>query len=826
MFDAFLQDLKHGARMLVKNPGFALVAVVSIAIGVGANAAMFSVADTLVLRPLTVPRAGDIVTVTAVVPRSGFEPPQTAALSYPDYTDVRDQSQSFTSLVAYRLVVATFATRADDLARRLFGVAVSGNLFDTLGVQPELGRAFGVEEDRVVGRNAVVVLDHETWVRDFAADVGAIGETVRIGGIDMTVIGVMPRGFSGPDQFVLPGYYIPLAMLPRLQSLPPDELTRRDIRNLAVKGFLKPGVSVGLATEDVELIGERLRSRYPETNRNQGLAVKTEFGARVSARPQLAVIAAMLITLALVVLLVACANLAGLLSSRAPARAREMALRLAIGAGRPRLMRQLIVESLLLAVGGGATGLFVGNGVIAMFARLDLPTDVPLKLSFNLDTRVLVFGLTVAALSALASSLVPAWQSTRLDLVTTLKNQAAMDPRRSRLWGRNLLVSGQVAMSLVLLTVAVFLYRGFAIELGRGPGYRVDHVLLASFDPDLVSYDAPRAERFYRELKEKALALPGVKSVALTSSVPMDGISTESIPLTPEGFDLPTGTTFVRVRSARVDEGYFDTLGIAIRGGRAFLSSDDASSPRVAIVNDTFAARYWPGANAVGKRFRLADGDQPWVEVIGVAARHKYRALSERATEFVYLPWAQNPSNDTTLLVETSADPAQTAAPLRAAVGEIDRNMPALSVRTMEEFFRASSVTFTNVIVRIVGGMGSMGLVLAIIGLYGLVTYSVSRRTREIGVRVAVGANPLSVLRMVLRQGLLLSLSGVVLGLIGSAAMRRLLGAVFPFDDTVNLDLTTHLIVVPALLAITLLAAYIPAQRASRIDPLMALRNE
>jgi predicted permease len=378
----------------------------------------------------------------------------------------------------------------------------------------------------------------------------------------------------------------------------------------------------------------------------------------------------------------------------------------------------------------------------------------------------------------------------------------------------------------MLLTVAVFLYRGFALELGRGPGFRVDHVLLASFDPDLASYDAPRVERFYRELKEKARALPGVRSVALTSSVPMDGISIENNSLAPEGFELPAGTTFVRVRSARVDEGYFDTLGIALRRGRPFRASDDAQSPRVAIVNETFASRYWPGADAVGKRFRLTEKDGRAVEIVGIAANHKYRAVSEAATEFVYFPWAQDPSNDTTVLVQTSDEPGAVASPLREAVREIDPRMPVLDMRTMEAFFQASSVTFTTVVVRIVGGMGTMGLVLAMAGLYGLVTYSVSRRTREIGIRVAVGANPPSVLRMVLRQGLLLALCGTAAGVLGGVATKGLLRAIFAFDDAGNLVLTTHLVVVPMLLVITLLAAYIPARRASRIDPLMALRQE
>jgi predicted permease len=827
MIDGFLQDLRHGARMLVKNSGFMLVAITSIAIGVGANAAMFSFADTLVLRPLSVPQPDGVVTVMAVVPRSGFAPPTSGALSYPDYVDIRDQARSFASLVAYQLIVASVANRPDQPAQRKFGMAVSGNLFDALRVQPALGRAFGIEEDRVVGHSPVVVLDHDMWQNEFAGDSGILGRTVRIGGTEMTIIGVMPRGFSGPDQWVLPAYYIPIAMLPRVQGVRPDALTARDLRNFVAKGRLEPGVTVTQASEEVEVIGESLQQRYPDTNRNQGLATRTEFDARVEARPQLAIAAAMLIALALAVLVVACANLAGLLSSRAPVRAREMALRLAIGSSRPRLIRQLLVESMLIAVGGGALGLLVGSGVIAVLAQLEIPTDVPLKLAFVLDRRVFLVGIAVATISAIAASLAPAWQSTGIDLVTSLRNQAAVDPRRSRLWGRHILVGGQVALTLVLLTVAVFLFKGFQAELGHGPGFRTDRVLTMAFQPDLAGYDGSRADRFYRLLKERALALPGVQSVALTTSVPMDAISIENTTISPEGFQFPAGTEHVRVRSAHVDEGYFDTLGIDIIAGRPLRASDSDQASRVAVVNDTFARRYWPGQNVIGRRFRLTDGDRPWVEIVGVAATHKYRAVSEAPTEFVYYPQGRDYAPVNTILVAVGAgsDPATFAAPLREAVRSIDPDMPVFDVRTMDDLYTRNAAGLTHLLIEIVAGMGVMGMVMAIVGLYGLVAYSVSRRTREIGIRIAVGAHPSSVLRMVLRHGLLLASAGIVAGSIGSVAMRGVLRAAFSFPNASNLGMSTYVVVVPTLLAVTLLAAYIPARRAARIDPLLALRE-
>jgi predicted permease len=655
-----------------------------------------------------------------------------------------------------------------------------------------------------------------------------IGRTIRIASVDMTVVGVMPEGFTGPDQFVHPGFYVPFAIMPALKTIGTTlELTSREVRNIAVKGRLKPGVSIEQAAQDVALIGESLQRGYPTTNRNYGLTAQTEFAARVSARPQLAGAAVMLMTLSLTVLVVACANLAGLLTSRAPVRAREMAMRLAIGAGRARIIRQLVVESLLLAIGGGVFGLLLASAVIVVLRGVQLPTEVPLKLTYDLNDRVLLVGFIVATLSAIGSSLIPAWKSASADLVGNLKHVGVADPRRTRLWGRNLLVCGQVGLSMVLVTVAVFLFRAYQSEYGRGPGFRTDHILLMSFEPDLAGYDSPRADRFYDLLVDRARSIPGVRSVSLTSSVPFDNISVENTAIVPDGYELPAGTDSVHVRSARVDENYFDTLGIAIVAGRGFRPTDTSKSPTVAVVNQTFASRYWLGRTAIGKRFRLVDGKTTAsMEVVGIAADARYRTLSEGPTEFVYYTRRQIPAPDSTILLHTDSDPAAFAGPLRAVVRALDSNVPVFGVQTMQNFYDASAVSVTNLLIEIVGGMGSMGLALALVGLYGLVAYTVNRRTREIGIRMAIGARAGAVLSMVMRQGLWLAAGGTVLGVAASAAASGVLRAAFPFPDVPRVDVTTYVLVVPTLFAVTLLAAYIPARRAARIDPLRALRQD
>jgi predicted permease len=823
MVAGVVQDLKHSARMFRKNPGFACVAIMSIAIGVGANAAMFSLADALVLRPLAVPRPGDVVTVSAVPPVQGLRNPM---MSYRDYVDMRSGTRSFDRLTAYQLIAVGFATAKDEIAQRKVGLAASEDLLDASGVTPRLGRWFRAEENQVVGRNPVVVLAHDTWAEQFGGDVDVIDRRVRLSGIDFTVIGVAPEAFSGLDPFVQPGFYVPVAMAPALNaSAPADVLERRDARWLRVKGRLKSGVTMTQARQDVASVAAMLAKQYPDSNRGLDFTVQTELQSRTSQSSD-SLLVAVLITLSIAVLLVACANVAGLIASRAPERARELALRLAMGARRSRVIRQLLSESLLLAVGGAAAGLGLAYAGIMLLRQIEIPTDLPAALTFELDRRVLIVGFGVAIASALLSSLSPAWRATRGDLAATLKDASGSMPRRTRLWTRHGLVCLQVALSLVLVVVSVWLYRGTRLTVANGPGYRTEQLLMVNLDPALARYDDTEAQEFFRVLKEKTRDLPGVATVALTSDIPLGTDARDIITVAPEGYRFPAGSDSITVQGARVDEGFFATIGISIVSGRPFATTDTAETSHVAVVNTTFANRYWPGQNALGKRLRITGQDDDWVEVVGVAATIRYNWVAEGPTDYVYVHRLQNPAPTprATLLVHTLDDAATMAAPLREIVRGIDPGMPMFGVRTMQDFYRARTLTSSNVIVGIVAGMGSMGLLLALVGLYALVAHAVAQRTREIGIRMAVGARPGNVLMMVMRHGLMLSLAGIALGLFAGGAMNNLLRVAFPVSSGVSPSLFA--LVVPALLLVTLTAALIPARRAARIDPLIALKEE
>jgi len=825
--ETLLQDLRYALRMLRRNPGFTLVAVLSLAIGIGVNASMFSLADALLLRPLSVSRPNEVVTVTGVTPSD-----PSANISYRDYVDFRDRSRSFQGLVAYTLSTFGFSARPGGLPQMKVGYLVSGNLFRAMGVEPELGRAFLPEEDQVPGRDAVVVLGHDFWEKELGADPSIVGRKVRLNGIEFTVIGVAPERFTGMDQYMRPAMFLPLAMAPRLAANPGDNiLERRSDRGLAVKGRLKDGTSMAQAQAELVAIAKGLERAYPDTNRDRSAALSTELQARIKDDPSDAALVLMLMVLAGLVLLVACANVANLLLSRARARTREIAIRLAIGAGRMRLIRQLLAESLAIALAGGLVSLLFAYAGAAFLGRIRIPSDMPIVFSVKVDQRVLWFSLAVSLASTVLFGLIPALQASRTSLVPVLKAADADSSRKQRLWGRSTLVVAQVALSLVLTIVAAMLYRGFRADLMGGPGYRTDHLAMMSFDPTLARYSDAQAQQFYKTLRERALATTGVKSAALTMVIPM-APNQHQENLAPEGYQFPKNQDSVQVFADTVDEGYFDTMAVPILRGRGFRESDTSTAPRVAVVNEELAKRYWPNRDAIGKRFRLVgqasacqacDPKGPWVEVVGVAKNARYTWVGEGPTAFLYLPLAQHPSSHMTLVAQSFGDAAALVAPLREMVRGLDANQPVYDVRTMADVYQARAIATPNLIIQTVGAMGLIGLLLAMVGLYGLMAYSVARRTREIGIRMAIGADRGSVERMVLRQGFILAITGLALGLAASLAAETGVNAVFNSTDR---DPLAYLIVAPALLAVTMLAAWAPARRAARVDPMRALREE
>lgn len=815
-----LKSLRHALRLLRKAPGFTLVSICSLAIGIGATSSMFSFADALIMRPLPVLEPGRIAAVTT----STNELFSNTALAYPDYRDYRDNNRSFDGLLAAAGSQFGFKPNPTALPKLTFGTYVSGNFFRVLGVQPALGRGFLESEDQAVGRDAVVVLGHDYWVSQFNASPSAVGSTIWINSVPMTVVGVAPESFTGIDQFVKYSMFIPFAMSPRLSGA--NNLEKRDVRWLAVKGRLKPGVTIAQAAADLHGIGNRLEQMYPETNRNRNVDVQTELQMRVRQSPPNAALVVMLLLLALCVLLVACANVTGLLLSRARARSREMAVRMAIGAGRGALIRQLLLENLILALAGGLLGVAVAYAGTSFFNSIPIPVDVPLAYHVSVDQRMLLFTIAASLISTFLFGLTPALQTTRLDLVSSLKAADADSSGRRRLWGRNLIVAGQVALSLVLLIVSAVLLQGFRDELLAGPGFRIDHLYLTSFDTSPVHYSEDQTRRFYKDLLDKTRQAPAVKSAALMSNVPLIGGAGGS-GIVPEGYTLPPGQQAVSMPIYYVSDGYFSVLHIPILRGRAFLNTDKQDSPLVAVVNEQFAHHYWPHDDALGKRFHMRTSTGPLVQIVGIAKMSKYFWIAEPPQDFLYLPYTQEKMPSMTVVAETEAPNAAALAPvLRQVVKNIDPDMPVFNTRTMQDIFTQRAVKTPDIIAESVAGLGTMGLVLAMVGLYGLISYSVSRRRREIGIRMAIGADRRKVIQMVLLQGLVLGVIGIAVGLVLSFfACRAVMTAawVATFD---HLNYALFPAIAIPLLLITLAATFAPARRASLVDPMRALRDE
>jgi putative ABC transport system permease protein len=816
------QDVRFAVRQLQTAPGLAVVAVISLTLGIGANTAVFSLADELLLRPLAVPDSDRVVTVSADHRNEGMTG---GRMAYANYVDLSKQTQSFDGLIASRWSNISFG-RSRDAAREVgFALLVSGNFFRVLRVEPVLGRGFAPTEGEAPGRDAVAVLGYDFWRSEFGGDISVLGATVWINGVDFRIVGVAPSEFKGLDPPTRPSLYIPLMMAERIGATAYASLDDRFVLAFRVRGRLRDGISQSAAQAELSTIWRTLERQYPDANKDRALQIRSHLAERIQRDFLDAAFVGLLSALALIVLLIACANVANLMLGRARSRSREIAVRLALGVSRFRLIRQLMTESLVLAVIASVPA--VGAAYVGIRFLRTIPVAEPAVISPQLDLRVLGFSLLVAVGSAVLFGLAPVWQSLRTNLILALRNLESAKRRWTQNVARNALVVAQIALSMVLLIATGMLVGGFQKLLVLDPGFRTDGLLMMSTDTSLLRYTPDQSRAFYQELGDSVRARPGVFSAALSSSIPLGAAGQTTRGVIPEGYELPAGQGNVSPFAAVVDEHYFATMKVRITRGRAFTSNDRDTTRLVAVVNEEFAKRYWPNQEAVGKRLQLDDSTRgsPWVEVVGVAATGRYLFISEPPTPYLYLPFSQSPPTHMWLLAEpTSGDAAALTDPLVDVIRSLDADLPISNVRTLASFYQERAMRVPIMVMQMVGTMGLMGLALALIGLYAVVAHAVGRRTREIGIRMAIGATRQNVVGMVLRHGLGLSLAGAAIGVAFSIAGARLL-------ETAMIGLGTssaapYVATVAMLVTLTIAASYVPASRAARINPVDSLRCE
>jgi predicted permease len=809
--------------MLLKNPGFTLIAVVTLALGVGANSLIFSLVNALLLRPLPVEKPEQL----AAVHTSDFSSTQYGGSSYPDYVDFRDRNQVFSGTVAY--MPTAFSLNVDGANERAFGEVVSGNYFSTLGVKPALGRGFLPEEDRTPGERAVVVIGHKLWKNRFGGDPAVVGRAIKLNGHSFTIIGVAPEKHSGLIRGIGSDLWVP-AMMMKQAAPGGDYLVERGARGFLVMGRLKPGVTLDQAQADFRRIAEQLFKEWPQewTNvRNQSrvISLLPEGHARIlpDLRTPVVIFMSLLMTVVGLVLLIACANLANMLLARATARRKEIAIRLSLGASRGRLIRQLITESLSLSLLGGVAGLLIGVWGTGLLMAFKPPAPVPIEIDLGADWRVLGFTFGLSLLTGVLFGLAPALAASRPDLVSSLKDEAGGATGRGRL--RGALVIAQVALSLMLLICSGLFIRSLRNAGSVDLGFDADNLLAMSMDLQLQGYTEPAGRNFSRQLLDRVRTLPGIVSASMTDELPLGGGARRAITI--EGYTAQPGES-TEVNSSSVAPGYFETLGVPLLRGRAFNEQDREGSPGVAIINEAFARRYWPGQEPIGKRIQMGvarsgANESPYLEVVGVVKDGKYVTLGEEATPFFYLNLAQLYQSSPTLIVRTRGNPSDYLAAVRGEVAALDKSLPLYDVKTMRQHLGLALLP-ARLAGNVLGVFGLVALVMAAAGIYGVMAYSVAQRTREIGVRMALGASAGAVLRLVTKQGMKLTLVGIVIGLAASLALTRLMKSLlFGVSAT---DPLTFVVVALLLIVVALLACYVPARRAAKVDPMVALRCE
>ncbi len=810
--DALLQDLRYAVRMLARSPGFTVAAVLSLALGVGANTAIFSLVNAALFAPLPVREPEGLVRLYTSDSRN----PGYSGTSLPNFRDYAEQARgSIQGLAAYDWVPLSLVNGGEP--ELVFGQIVTANYFDVLGVRPVLGRSFTPVEDQ--RPEPVAVLSHALWKRRFASDPGVVGRSVDMNGLSFTVVGVAPPQFTGLDVGVRPELWVPMGL--HAQVIPDDAEVSDDRRTLqfSVVGRLAGGVSVEQALATVKTVGERLAVAYPAENKDRGGVLSPLATATLDpeARSTARLAAAALMTIVGLVLVIACANVANLLLGRASARRREVSVRLSLGASRGRLVRQLLTESALLSVSAAALGLVVASWAHSLLLRLRPESPIAIDLGRGLDLRVLGFALLLAVLAGLLFGLAPALQSTHGDLASDLKARGAESGGRGAGRMRNGLVVAQVALSLVALAGASLFARSLQNARRIEPGFDVGRLAVLSFNLGAQGYTPARGASFYRELIERASRLPGVESAALATHEALFGGGFGRT-VFPEGVTGDSVGTFVLVNT--VSPHYLATAGTPLLRGRDIEAIDREGGARVAVVNEAMAKRYWPGADPIGRRFHFF-GTEPY-EVVGVAKDSKLWTLDEEPRACAYVALAQNYSPAATLYVRSERPSAQLAA-LRAEIQRLDERLPVFGVGSFRERVEAS-LWAPRMAAGLLGAFSGLALTIASIGLYGVMAFSVSRRTREIGLRMALGAAPRDVMRLVLGSGLSLALAGIALGSLAALGLSRAISGLL--YGVPSVDAVTFGVVPLVLVAAASVACYVPARRAMKVDPVVALRAE
>lgn len=801
-------DIRHSARLLAKSPGFTLIAVLTLALGIGANAAIFTVVNGVLLQALPYPHADRLVFLS-----EHTEQVPNMSISYPNLQDWERQNTVFDPLGAFQ--PGGFLLTGVRQPEQLQGMNVSAGFLPALGVRPAAGRLFTKAEDQA-GATAVVDISFSLWQRRFGGDPGVIGRALDLDGRSYTVVGVLPATF----RFVVPAdVFAPL-------GLKADQMQRRGSHpGIYALALLRPGVTLTQARTQMQAIMARLAQQYPATNAGDTPVVMTLREAYYSQLGGLDKALWVLLAAVGFVLLIACANVANLLLARASGREREMGIRVALGAGRGRLVRQMLTESGLLALVGGAVGLVLGLVGTSALASM-IPADLRQAVDIHLDWRVLIFLLGVTLLTGVIFGLAPAVHASRTDVNESLKEggRSGTAGAASRRY-RQALVISEFALGLVLVAASALMVRSFYRLTEVNPGFRTDNILTAQVNLPKTKYaKAEQIVTFLREILARIRALPGVKAAGVITPLPLSGqgwqtdFYVEGTP-SPKPGDEPNSDYHM------VSPGYFLAMGPTLLRGRLFTEADDATAPNVAIVSRSFAQRYWPGQNPIGKRIKIggADSKQPWTTVVGEVAATKQYGLDTRTKTEFYIPAEQRPIGYWTLVVRSDADPAALTSTVRDAVLSVDSEQPIFGVHTMQ-FYLNRSVSDRRIAALLLGLFAGLGLVLAAVGIYGVIAYAVTQRTHEFGIRMALGASRRDVLRMVLGSGVRLALAGVGVGVVLGLALMRLASSLL--YGVKASDPLTFILAVVALGAVALLACYVPALRATRVDPASALRYE